>query len=372
LKGKKRNSTKRGAISSEFLDSCKNPEPIDHSSHSFIPAVSNPPLPRLPFGEKISTSSRDHKSYADRLQRANPSLNEFAPSGDSKEFNSKVAVMHINGVKLVAGANTSVNMESCHSNEINLVIPFSGSVSQVVDGDKHDYGANQGAMLLPAQGRKGRSTVGGSVLLTLDPQRIQQTVQAMLGAEASTPIDLRLQHARVLPWHQGDVAFDATFRHLYGLIDSLCEHPDVLANLGIDDVLYRQASLMLRPDLFFQQDTQYQYRFNKNIATHRIVDTAVAYIERHLTERITLSDLERVSNASARVLQYTFMARFGCSPMNWIRQQRMEMARTRLLASRNGESVTQIALECGFHAPSKFAMAYRKMYGELPSESLKR
>lgn len=330
-----------------------------------------PPLPSLPVGEKLAMISRDHKSYADRLGRSNPSLCGYEPAENAHAFNSKVTFIDINGMKLAAGANTPVQMETRNNSEIHWVIPFAGSVTQTVDGQTHHYGVAQGGMLLAATGRQGQSTLGGAIMVTLDPQRVQQTAQAMLGIPVSESIEMRLQQSRVLPWRQGGVAVDAALHHLFHLIDGLCEHPQMLAHLGVDDILYRFAVLQLRPDLFISSSAPKSGRIDPNMRTPHALDVAIAHIEHHLTQRITISDLEEVCQVSARTLQYIFMARFSCSPMAWIRQRRMAMARTRLLAFQPGESITQIALECGFPSPSLFAHAYRETYDELPSETVK-
>ena len=326
-----------------------------------------PPLPSLPFGGKLAVISRDHKSYADRLGRSNPSLCGYEPAENAHAFNSKVAFIDINGMKLAAGANTPVQMETRNSSEVHWMLPFAGSVTQVVDGQTHHYGVAQGGMLLAATGRQGQSTLGGAIMVTLDPQRVQQTAQAMLGIPVSESIEMRLQQSRVLPWRQGGVAFDAALHHLFHIIDGLSEHPQMLAHMGMDDALYRQAALMLQSDLFIKTAPYVHHDSH----SQRALDAAVAYIECHLAERITLSDLEKIAEVSARTLQYTFLARFGCSPMTWIKQRRMSMARSRLLAFQPGESITRIALECGFYSPSLFAHAYRETYDELPSETVK-
>lgn len=328
-------------------------------------------LPLLPFGEKNAVRENNPKSYADRVALFNTSLSGYDPVGDAKAFRSKSAAIHINGMKVVSGANTPINIELGNANDINLLVPFQGSVNLQVDGISHVYGHQQGAMLLPATGRRGRSTAGSSLILTLSPQRIQETVQAMLGNTLDKAVDLRLQQARVLPMQWQNLAFDATFRHLCRVIDSLCDQPEILAHLGIDEVLYRQAAFLLQPRMFAGNQEKATCRSTGHVVANRIIDISIAYIEQHLTERITLTDLEQISGASARVLQYTFQVRFGCTPMNWIKQRRMDLARTRLLAVQPGENVTQILFECGFSSASIFSREYQKAYGELPSVTLK-
>lgn len=329
-------------------------------------------LPRLPFGEKLATWETSVNDYADRLSKFNPSLSGYEPAGNPDEFNSKSAAVTINETTLVAGANTPINIEMGNADTINLLVPFQGHVTLDVDGNTYRYGMNQGAMLLPATGRRGRSTMGGSLIMAVSPQRVHAVAQAMLGEDASQSIDLHLQYPRVLPLQINKLSFERTFQHLSGVIDSFYEQPEALAYLGLDDVLYRQTVLMLRPDLFVAEQASLTAGGTDNLAYHRSLKIALDYIDAHLHERITLTDLERISGASARTLQYAFLERLQCSPLTWIRQRRLEKARTQLLVSEPHQNITTIALECGFHSSSSFSTAYKQLYGESPSDTLKK
>ena len=56
--------------------------------------------------------------------------------------------------------------------------------------------------------------------------------------------------------------------------------------------------------------------------------------------------------------------------MHWIRQQRLELARQRLIDPADQVSVTQIAFSCGFTQLGIFARLYRQRFGETPSATL--
>lgn len=64
---------------------------------------------------------------------------------------------------------------------------------------------------------------------------------------------------------------------------------------------------------------------------------------------------------------------FGVSPGRYLRRERLRRCYEALLDAdpRHG-SVNKIAVEHGFHEPSRFAMYYREMFDELPLETLKR
>jgi AraC-like DNA-binding protein len=95
------------------------------------------------------------------------------------------------------------------------------------------------------------------------------------------------------------------------------------------------------------------------------------YIVANATEPLSLSDLARVTGVHVRSIQAGFRAHRGCSPTAFLREQRLLLARTRLLSAPS-TSVAQIALECGFEHLGRFSLSYRARFGERPSDTLRR
>lgn len=102
-----------------------------------------------------------------------------------------------------------------------------------------------------------------------------------------------------------------------------------------------------------------------------IVRRAEDYMVAHLGEAITLSHLIKVCGCSRSSLTLAFQQSRGYSAMAFLQQRRIEHARERLRRE-PGSSVTQIALDCGFGNHGRFAQAYQKLFGELPSETRRR
>ena len=96
------------------------------------------------------------------------------------------------------------------------------------------------------------------------------------------------------------------------------------------------------------------------------------WLEAHLEGSLTLGDLCRVAGVSRRTLHRLFVRYRGQSPMKHVAARRLARARRRLLESHPDDSVTRVAIECGFPHLSRFAGLYRATYGERPSESLRR
>lgn len=107
-------------------------------------------------------------------------------------------------------------------------------------------------------------------------------------------------------------------------------------------------------------------------ARHAIVSRAQDYMREHVEDPLTVEDLCRVLGVSRRTLQYSFQEVLQLNPVSYLRAMRLNGAR-RMLKSANPErqSVQDIAARWGFWHLSHFANDYRRMFGELPSETLR-
>ncbi len=100
------------------------------------------------------------------------------------------------------------------------------------------------------------------------------------------------------------------------------------------------------------------------------VRRAEEFLRAHAAEPITFEDLVAAAGASSRSLHCGFRKYRQTTPMRMLKDYRLDMARQQLLTSRSGEeSVTSVALNCGFLHLSRFAADYKARFDELPSET---
>ena len=104
----------------------------------------------------------------------------------------------------------------------------------------------------------------------------------------------------------------------------------------------------------------------------RDVRRAELFMKQRLTDAITLADLVRSSGVSARTLQSNFMRFRQVSPMQHLRNLRLDLARDRLAEQGRGSLISDIAMDCGFGHLGRFSIAYRQRFGETPSETMRR
>jgi transcriptional regulator GlxA family with amidase domain len=103
----------------------------------------------------------------------------------------------------------------------------------------------------------------------------------------------------------------------------------------------------------------------------RRLRAAEDYIRAHFGQPLALAGIAEASGASVRSLCLAFRTHYHCSPMDFVRQVRLEAARTALQSAAPGAQVTDIALACGFGHLGRFAAMYRARYGESPQQTLR-
>jgi AraC-like DNA-binding protein len=107
-------------------------------------------------------------------------------------------------------------------------------------------------------------------------------------------------------------------------------------------------------------------------AAPRSVKRAEDYVRSHVDEPITLLDMAQAAGVSPRALQEAFKRFRGTSPMQYLRDQRLDHVQADLAGRAQGETVTNIAYKWGFTQLGRFARDYRRRFGEAPSQTLKR
>lgn len=96
------------------------------------------------------------------------------------------------------------------------------------------------------------------------------------------------------------------------------------------------------------------------------------WVDAHLVHPITLGDLCAVAGVGDRHLESAFRAHRGQAPMQFVTARRLAWVRHRLIEALPGDSVTQFAHDAGFVHMGRFAGRYRSVYGESPSNTLRR
>ena len=153
-------------------------------------------------------------------------------------------------------------------------------------------------------------------------------------------------------------------------VDLVDQDPEVLKNKLLLDRL--EDTILI--GLLTACPHNYSIRFQASgpgIAP-RHVRQVEEYIYAHSDEAIALTDLADLTGVSVRSIHNAFRSFRGYSPIAFLKSVRVARARERLLTAGPQDTVTSIALECGFAHLGRFSADYRRRYGEAPRETLGR
>lgn len=211
-----------------------------------------------------------------------------------------------------------------------------------------------------------RSADASEIAFGFSHQLMQRALSRWLGYEAKDlvqfhpEIDLTNGVGRQLSWLLGGVA------------DGLGDE-NILASYPLAAHYLSNAVLTL-----LVHGTAHSYRDRLGCGTtpalrqpKRLRD-AVDFIEDHLHQPITVPDIAEAAGLTSRALQQGFRRHLGCTPMEFVQQRRLEGVRRELQMREPGIYVKDVALRWGFFHLGRFAAAYKKMFGEAPSDTLGR
>lgn len=101
------------------------------------------------------------------------------------------------------------------------------------------------------------------------------------------------------------------------------------------------------------------------------VKKAIHFIRMNLQQNISLNDLSTHCEVSVRTLQKGFNHYLNQTPVEYIRDQRLERIHQQLQSACSEITVTDILLQNGINSFGHFSRIYKKRYGCLPSSTLK-
>ncbi|MGV3729709.1 MAG: AraC family transcriptional regulator [Sphingopyxis sp.] len=110
-----------------------------------------------------------------------------------------------------------------------------------------------------------------------------------------------------------------------------------------------------------------------NMVAPHYVRRVERFLRENYAEPIEMKDIHQAAGVSPRTLFYGFRQFRNITPMAYLKQLRLQNARRALLdAATQGGSVTEIATGCGLMNLSAFSREYKALFGESPSDTLRR
>lgn len=103
------------------------------------------------------------------------------------------------------------------------------------------------------------------------------------------------------------------------------------------------------------------------------LESLLDYIRKRLGQSLYIAELSRAAGMSERSIHILFRKELGVSPMRYIKRERLLLAK-RMLQDTNVRcsSVKVAAISAGFRDLGRFSIEYHSMFGEVPSQTLRR
>lgn len=134
---------------------------------------------------------------------------------------------------------------------------------------------------------------------------------------------------------------------------------------GMEDTLVAMLLSGLR-----HSETDSLARRNATVAPY-YVKRAEEFIDAHARDDLSIEEISAASRVSPRTLFYGFKRWRGKSPMAYVRDARLDIARRELQqGQRDGGTVSRAAINSGFSNFSQFSRIYKARFGETPSATL--
>jgi AraC-like DNA-binding protein len=157
-------------------------------------------------------------------------------------------------------------------------------------------------------------------------------------------------------------------------IDYLFNETAQPSNIFIDQTTNEEMAKVVVTGLLNSQEHNYSeelsVRHTSIVPGH--VYRAERYIKENISHSIDINDIVAAADVCERTLYDAFKRFRGISPICYLKNMRLDLARQALLQSSDDIKVYTIATKFGFNHLGRFSIYYKKRFGESPSQTLKR
>jgi AraC-like DNA-binding protein len=308
----------------------------------------------------------------ERLAAALP-LRQILPLTSGEPDRQWLATLPLGGLELTALVATSTRLLLHRQSGITVLLGYGGEL-RLRQAHRIAPCHPDSLLLLGGEPCLWEGQAWSVVALQVPTESLLAACQAMAGEEAKPSAWKRLIHttsAFALGSDDETVPLQQALRHLVAMIADLANLGEpgesLLQRLQLEEPALRLLAALLVPELRRPRPLE--------LARQRLARDPFAelltYIQANLAEPLNLSELEAHSHYSRRALQYAFQKRLGCTASQWIRNQRLDLARQRLQQPQPGDSVASIAASCGYRSMSLFSVDFQQRFHVKPSHLLR-
>lgn len=193
---------------------------------------------------------------------------------------------------------------------------------------------------------------------------LQQVLQAML----QRPVDTHIVFQPDMDAVAGDQA--SWWRMVKFLMSEMERSGPFLAQFYLSG----EFELTLLKGLLLSQPHNYSEQLASRSAKpppHYLLK-ARQFIQDNARDSLALEDIERGAGVSRFKLFEGFKTYFGCTPMGYLKQYRLESVRREIIEDGSVRNVSSAATSWGISHLGRFSTEYKALFGESPSDTLKR
>lgn len=163
--------------------------------------------------------------------------------------------------------------------------------------------------------------------------------------------------------------FHTLIRHALGMAAEFREFESSVASKVVAERLRKLGSLIVRGE----QERETQHVGAPKLSRKEIVDRSLRFLEERGNKHVAVSELAAGTGVSERTLRSAFNEYYGASPARYLQIRNAHRVYRALRRTEPDETyVCRVLIEHGELEFGRFAQRYRRLFGELPSETLRR
>ncbi|MFC6674281.1 AraC family transcriptional regulator [Marinobacterium aestuariivivens] len=240
-------------------------------------------------------------------------------------------------------------------------IPLRGEQSIELKGKSFLSTPESGVIISPSQSMKMAMTEDcRKQMVSISRQKIESKISKLLGRNLSKPVIFK-----------PGFMLDGSMKQWWSLIQNIQEITQNNVSLyDIPEIWSTMEETLITGLVYSQDHNYYNELLDKQVGRPAYLRHLESMMRDSINQPLRLDDLERSSGVSRDRLYKDFNTYFNMSPIAYFRQLRLDHAHQRLTKARPSESVSSIAMDCGFQQLGRFSQEYRVRFGELPSKTL--
>jgi AraC-like DNA-binding protein len=288
--------------------------------------------------------------------------NLYAPLGRGS-FRAELTNIDVGGVKLQRGVETlsRLSVSGIPPNKIGILTWLGDHPLPVVRGVQIQPGD---LMCITPGMQCNHRTFGLNefVAITLDTEKFAQIAHDITDHElVINEGKVRRPQEHLFAWLRSNI--QSAFRVSETTPEVFSSEA---ATKALEQALLRQMIACLEQD---QTRSEGVPGWRRVVLARRLLEMLEANLDRALASH----ELSRELGISDRALRKLCQEQFGVPPLRFLALRRLHLARRALLrADHRSATVTDIATELGIWEFGRFAVAYKALFGESPSATLRR